>query len=90
MYTPDSVATQLQLLHSSMSQSAHAEAHSADQTFKLRLAAIFVVLAAGLLGVIPPITGSWLTDAPNGITARLIRAASGGIILALALVSTPV
>jgi hypothetical protein len=79
-----------------MSHSAHAEAHSADdsgiadQTFKLRLAAIFVVLAAGLLGVIPPIIGSWLTGAPNGTTARLIRAASGGIILALSLVSTPV
>jgi hypothetical protein len=88
MYTPESVATQMQLL--GMSQSAHAEAHIADQTFKLRLAAIFVVLAAGLLGVIPPIIGSWLTGAPNGTTARLIRAASGGIILALSLVSTPV
>jgi len=70
----------------------HGADHSSDTavgdgTFTLRLVAIFVILVAGLLGVIPPLIGSWLTGAPNGVTARLIRACSGGIILALALVS---
>lgn len=38
-------------------------------------------------GVVPPLIGSWLSGSPNSVTARVIRAASGGIILALALVS---
>jgi hypothetical protein len=43
---------------------------------------------AALSGVMPPLIGSWLSGSPNSITARVIRAASGGIILALALVSS--
>lgn len=95
MYTPDAVAANMQLLHIAHA-AAHADEHSstdggaiADQTFKLRVAAIFAILAAGLLGVIPPIVGSWLTGSPNSTTSRVIRAASGGIILALSLVSVP-
>ena len=56
-------------------------------TYTLRLAAIFVILVAGLIGVMPPLIGSWMTGSPNGVTARLIRGCSGGIILSLALVS---
>lgn len=81
----------MQLLHISH-HSHHAEEqdpHSSrwqDQTFTLRLVAIFVILVAGLLGVIPPLVGSWLSGSPNSTTSRVVRAGSGGIILALALV----
>lgn len=51
MYNPDDTAA-MQLLHVSHMH-AHADEHANDSssdTFKLRLAAIFVILAAGLLG----------------------------------------
>jgi hypothetical protein len=46
------------------------------------------VAVAVFAGVMPPLIGSWLSGSPNSVTARVIRAASGGIILALALVSS--
>jgi hypothetical protein len=95
MFNPDpSVAMKLQHFVSHAHDAAAAgddpaaAAQEAATTFNLRLAAIFVVLLAGLLGTMPPLIGSWLRGSPNSITARLIRACSGGIILSLALVST--
>jgi hypothetical protein len=50
MYNPDPTAA-MKLLHvSHMHADQHADDSSSDTTFKLRLAAIFVILVAGLLG----------------------------------------
>ncbi|GBF95975.1 zinc-nutrition responsive transporter [Raphidocelis subcapitata] len=60
-------------------------ADPAQQSLTLRVAALFVILAAGLLGGVPPLLlrGCQVPDAAPG---RLARAFGGGVILALALV----
>lgn len=63
------------------------ELHAATSTLYLRVAALFIILVGGLVGVVPPICGSWLKANPDSAAARALRAFSGGTILALALVS---
>ncbi|KAG2495362.1 hypothetical protein HYH03_006630 [Edaphochlamys debaryana] len=60
-------------------------AEEADNTVPLRIAAVFVVLAAGLIGGLPPLFLKAFRDTQSTLT-KLIRSFSAGVILALALV----
>ena len=62
-----------------------ADAHAADNTLDLRVAAIFVIAAAALLCGLPPLFLRAFQSADEA-PARVARAFSGGLILALALV----
>jgi hypothetical protein len=55
-------------------------------TLQLRVLSMAIIFAAGMLGVLPPILGRWLSGSSTTALARLIRAFSGGTILALAMV----
>ncbi|PNW81418.1 hypothetical protein CHLRE_07g355150v5 [Chlamydomonas reinhardtii] len=56
-----------------------------NKTQSLRIAAVFVILAAGLLGGVPPLFLNVFRD-QEGMLTRLVRSFSAGVILALALV----
>ena len=70
-------------------ESGHEEEHGTESTpeytLDLRIAAIFVVLAAALLMGLPPIYIKYFQK-PDALFARLLRAFAGGVILSLALV----
>jgi hypothetical protein len=81
----------MQLLHiSHAAGSAHSDTHDQGNSLTLRLAAIGLIFAAGLLAVVPPILSHWLPlfsiSSQSSTLARVMRAFSGGTILALALV----
>ncbi|GIL58680.1 hypothetical protein Vafri_13673 [Volvox africanus] len=74
------------LLHSSGALFQQDQHHYAGpNTQPLRVASIFLVLAAGLLGGMPPLFMKAFRD-PDTVLARLMRSFSAGIILVLALV----
>eukprot|EP00798_Chlamydomonas_sp_ICE-L_P004112 gene4114-14215_t len=56
-----------------------------DSTLGLRIGAIFAILAAGLIGGVPPLIFTVFQDQGSPMS-RLLRSFAGGIILALALV----
>jgi zinc transporter 1/2/3 len=56
-----------------------------EYTLDLRIAAIFVVLAAAMIMGLPPIYVKYF-QSPDALFARLLRAFAGGVILSLALV----
>ncbi|KAG2485133.1 hypothetical protein HYH03_016120 [Edaphochlamys debaryana] len=60
-------------------------AEATEDTLGLRIAAVFIILAAGLIGGVPPLYTRALRDA-DSIYTFLIRAFAAGVIMALALV----
>ncbi|KXZ44705.1 hypothetical protein GPECTOR_63g32 [Gonium pectorale] len=56
-----------------------------ENTKPLRIAAIFIILATGLIGGFPPLFLKVFRD-PDSTTTRLVRSFSAGVIAALALV----
>ncbi|KAG2434372.1 hypothetical protein HYH02_012387 [Chlamydomonas schloesseri] len=61
------------------------EAPATEDTQALRIAAIFVILAAGVLGGIPPLFINVFRN-QEGMLTRVVRSFAAGVILALALV----
>jgi hypothetical protein len=66
----------------------HHDGHGLPLSMALRVGAIFAILAAGLLGGLPPILLRQFR-ASDAAPARLARAFGGGVILSLALVRRP-
>ncbi|GLC65813.1 hypothetical protein PLESTF_000346000 [Pleodorina starrii] len=63
----------------------HVDEGAHDDTRTLRIVSIFVILAAGLIGGLPPLFLKAFRD-PDGMLTRLIRPFAAGVILTLALV----
>ncbi|KAF5827908.1 zinc-nutrition responsive transporter [Dunaliella salina] len=65
---------------------AHGNAEGADDdTLGLRIGAVFVVLAAGIIGGIPPLYLEAFKDMSHPV-ARMLRAAAAGIVMSLGFV----
>lgn len=81
-------------MHNPMLQQAAASGSSyddpgssgSDSTLSLRVCSVFIIFVGALLGGLPPLLIKAFSN-PDSAVARVVRAFSAGVILALALVS---